>query len=409
MDRSSLNALTVKEAAELLAMRREASRMVGGIVKKADTAQQLAQYRDQIGNWLGNTANQAGQWYGANVQPHLSKLLNTSPNYAAASRTGDMGQYWQDTGLEALRNALIGGGIGAGAGGLKSLATGSDFWDDVSAGGLAGAGIGAAGTAAYRGAEGFMGPSTTETQTKTKADLDAQAANALQEAVKQPDATADTKLRGATDAAMRLDPAGVGNSLGAMPRSGIMTRGLSELGGQLKDDPQPFNMRNVLGRGDDNTIGTLEGAIMGGAPMAAAGVASNRTAVMPLLQRMSDDQLKGHGFTPAQIQVIKNQPRADFFSGPRTWSDMATDYKPQDFQPKPLKPGQVPKGGFKAPKPGEVSQFRGNALRALGARRHLPKGLGALGAAFGAYEGSKARGEDQYPEVMADWARSLAN
>ena len=143
MDRSSLNALTLEKAAELLATRREASRLMGGFVKRAVNWEQLKGYLGQAGDYA------KGIW-------------NAKPDAAQLAQPGG-GDYWKSVSQEALRNALLGGAGGAGLGALKSLISGDDdMLGNALTGGLAGSALGGAGTAAYRGLDAAGAPKQTD-------------------------------------------------------------------------------------------------------------------------------------------------------------------------------------------------------------------------------------------------------
>lgn len=143
MDRSSLNALTLEKAAELLATRREASRLIGGFVKRSLDLEQLKGYLSQAGDYA------KGVW-------------NAKPDSSLLSQPGGSGDYWKSVSQEALRNALIGGAGGAGLGALKGLISGDDVLGDAVTGGLTGGLLGGAGTAAYRGLDAASAPNQTQ-------------------------------------------------------------------------------------------------------------------------------------------------------------------------------------------------------------------------------------------------------
>ena len=82
MDRSSLNTLTLEKAAELLAVRREASRVMGGLVKCSLDLEQLKSYLAQAGG-------------------RLKDVWNAKPDTASLSQPGGSGDYWKAVGQES--------------------------------------------------------------------------------------------------------------------------------------------------------------------------------------------------------------------------------------------------------------------------------------------------------------------
>jgi len=275
MDRSSLNQITVNQAAEILAVRRAASASIGGLIKVSFDMKDLQGYGNQIGNYAKNMWNSV-----------------PTPNLEAATASGDMGQYWTDTAKESLRNALAGGAIGGGIGGLKSLISGDgDFFGGLASGGLTGAALGGAGTGLYRGGRALMSPSATKVQEEaaakaTEEERKVHKQNVI-DASNQANATPGHHARAAFLAATGVDPVEMSENLNLfggdesdtarhlkrINRPGILHRGVENLAEYTFGDKRhqqdlfqgpPSTWDNPLGALNQDNFGTLDQAAIGG-------------------------------------------------------------------------------------------------------------------------------------------------
>lgn len=276
MDPSYLNQLTVSQAAEILAARQLASATVGGLVKRSDVGSTVSGWGTKLMEMLKNLKG--------NVTEGAKGIWNAKPDLASAQQSNNMGQYWKDTSGEALRNALLGGGIGGGIGALKGIF--SDEEDDtlssMLSGGLAGAGIGGAGTALYRGGASLLGDSPGAVQAANKAQADQ---NEYSSATKrllgqngnQPGHFTETLPQAAT-AVGRGELGDAKNLALAGTRKGFVGRALSG--------------ENILNENGNNAFGTLEGAAAGGGLGYTGGKAFQRGGIQNVLaDKGSRDQL----------------------------------------------------------------------------------------------------------------------
>lgn len=370
MDRSSLNALTVKQAAELLALRREAARTVNGLVKQSDIGEQLGQYKDQVGQWLGD-------------------LWNANPNYEQAAQSGQLGQFWDETTRESIRNALLGGAAGGGLGALKSVVSGDDeLLNNMLTGGMLGAAAGGGGTAAYRGLQSVYGPSPTELQDQAKQqEAETQYQDTLGKAT-QPDSNMGERTLGATAAAMKGRLGDLGEIAQKAYKPGVISRTVSELGETLGSGQglSGFDLNAVQGGPQDKMFGTTDLAIGGGLAGLGLGKLHNRAAMARRLKGATPEQLNAAGFYPEQQAGIRAARDPNFFRRPSpgramsemTYRGLSGNYQPFNFRQK-------------------YRRFMGRG------RRAMPYGLGLLGALAGAYEGSKGVNEPSGTQQMMQW------
>ena len=338
MDRSSLNALTLEKAAELLATRREASRLMGGFVKRAVNWEQLKGYLGQAGDYA------KGIW-------------NAKPDVAQLTQPGG-GDYWKSVSQEALRNALLGGAGGAGLGALKSLISGDeDMLGSAITGGLAGGALGGAGTAAYRGLDAAGAPKQTDalnaatqarveqqltdrspvenakglTQKHLGFDVDkSPTAKAVADVVEQvmPNANSDARRLGYLPHV--AGGAAVGNAAGRLINRAML----------------PYTINRNFSPEDGS----------GGGVSATASASSTATGAPALLRRAPGATAPPRGYVAERAL-----PRAMRYD----------TYRPETVPP---------------------AQFARQVQMAQGWRNHLPKALGLAGAGLGAMEARKPPG-----------------
>jgi hypothetical protein len=229
-NQSSAEQTDVKFAAAILAVRATTARRCGGLVKTAD-------WKEQIQSLVG-------------------KLKNPGVNLAESLQGDASGvSHAKDVGIEALRNAIIGAGVGGGAGLLSSL--GSDRrrrqpWNRALRGALIGGAMGGLGTGAYRGLEYATSDAPTQA---VEQELSQEAATDRQQTLSQAKGeTAKQPSMGSLDAAAQ-DIEGVAAA----------ASGEEPLADKLRDTGSV-----LLGSPESTTTGKPVGAIAGGAAGAAA-------------------------------------------------------------------------------------------------------------------------------------------
>lgn len=140
--------LTVKKAAEILAARRVSTQRAVAVTKQADLQDILASLKNQAG-----------------------EVWNAAPGSSH----------------EAIRNALVGGVAGAGAGGVASMFRKDKkrrTMSDILSGGLLGATVGGAGTLGLRAGQRLMEPKPSEVARQQDADTAAAGKGQMQSALK---------------------------------------------------------------------------------------------------------------------------------------------------------------------------------------------------------------------------------
>lgn len=398
MNRSSLNQIGVERAAELLALRRCASHQMGGLVKTNFDRSTLEDWAGKAKGFVSDAAGLAGDeissaagtvgnavsgaasatrdagydTYDAignatkKVSDPVSRfskdVWNAKPDLAAASSPGGtgMGQYWNDTAKESLRNALIGGGVGGGIGALKGIISGDDVLQNMLSGGLGGAALGGAGTGLYRGGHALVNQSVTE----QKKDADIAAAEKARKAAiaeariapSEPGAPGPGDRTGtAFKQLISGDPRGAATSITAGAQPGVVSRVPAALMGQ----------ENIISdRPGERNFGTTERGIVGGAGGAAAGTMINRYRENKIRNRQDSATVRAANAQSAAAQKLRAAGH-----GKKTRKSLSTAAHP----------------GPKAPKlPG----------------RSLPVVLSLIGALTGIHSGSQRIGDapgDQYP------------
>jgi len=170
MSQSLPNVQDVDQGAAILAIRLTIAQRTGGIDKEAD-------WKDTIDNFAKN-------------------LMTRKPTVGGKN-------YWGNVGWEALRNALIGAGVGGVGGTISSLFSKrrkKDPWGKALRGALLGAAVGGGGTAAVRGGQyAWGGAKDIEADVKQKKKEESDKIQAVRQAEEQKRRELEAKLRKAQD------------------------------------------------------------------------------------------------------------------------------------------------------------------------------------------------------------------
>lgn len=359
MDRSSLNALTLEKAAELLATRREASRLVGGFVKRAVDWEQLKGYLGQAGDYA------KGIW-------------NAKPDPAQLAQAGG-GDYWKSVSQEALRNALLGGAGGAGLGALKSLINGDDdMLGSAITGGLAGGALGGAGTAAYRGLNASLAPKQTDAM---------QAAEQAQIDKRKNDPNLVEKVKGQLQQHFGVD-------VDKSPTTKAVADIINEFVPQdllSADMPNPVTTVAPNENSAERPWGYKTHVLGGGVVGNATGRLINRLLLPHTIRNNFSAEPAGGGIPPSTTAAATATGQPTLLAsipgmGLANQRSLHPRRLTQTFNPHKLlyetyRPASVP-----------PSQFATQVRMAQGWRNRLPMGLGLVGAGLGAMEARKPPG-----------------
>lgn len=308
MNRSYLNSLNVKEAAEILAVRRAASASVNGLVKQAEPGQ-LQQWLEAIRNagsgafdaakGMGGDAWNKLKEYGGNAWDAVPEgsfkdlgnaVRDAKPDLSVATQTNNMPKYWEDVGHEALRNALIGGGIGGGLGALRgALSDDETVLGGLMSGGLTGATLGGAGTGLYRGWDTLASPGSHQVN-QDKAD---EAGKQLGVNLNQISSDSNQKIIPRAEAGVRglLASVGVG-----VPT----TDDVQEAGGDITNLVKP----KLLTEGVGPTSSELQQGVTGGATGAAGGAATGGLVGAMFDQADIPRKIRSLSGDPAKLQAL---------------------------------------------------------------------------------------------------------
>ena len=362
MDRSSLNTLTLEKAAELLAVRREASRVMGGLVKCSLDLEQLKSYLAQAGG-------------------RLKDVWNAKPDTASLSQPGGSGDYWKAVGQESLRNALLGGVGGAGIGALKGLITGDDVLGDAITGGLAGGTLGGLGTAAYRGFDAGSAPNQSDSINAAERQQIEDRKNS----------------RSVVEQSKGLAQEHLGLNVDAHPASKAVADGIEAVMPNTNSDARQ------LGYGAHVAGGAGAGY--------GLGLMANRL-MLPRTIRQNFSVLKPNGDVPSAVSTAGTATGDPLWMTSQHGMDMAKGKVPPGTlpptAPATAKPSRFPRFQMFADRrnpatyrpPGvSVNTFNKQINQAQGWRKRMPMGLGLLGAGLGAMEARKPAGTS-IPDMM---------
>ncbi len=293
--------LTVEKAAEILAARRIENRRAFSITKMAEGESGL--------NALWNS-----------VKDQAGKVWNAAPNletqHLQPAAAGQQSTFMAESGREALRNALMGGLAGAGAGGIASMFRRDKkrrTLSDILSGGLLGATMGGAGTLGLRATQQLTGPQPSEYVRDQEAALQAWAKNQAQKSL-------------AMHSEGLHDP-----NAGFMDRVGHGVAGIGEAAGGLLDGRTSVkNLVDATTGAGGNVIGKIPDTGFGpGQAAGTVGGAMLGTNWPEMLQRpMAASRLKQMAETGVGRKAI-----ADVFGG--SADSVATDKSHTPGMPKP--------------------------------------------------------------------------
>lgn len=305
MNRSSLNQLDVTRAAELLALRKAASAEVGGFVKEADLQSILAQlkaYASQAANQASKHVGDAAGWVGEkakqvvpkNIRDTASNIWNATPNYAGAAETGELSSYWDAVRNEAIRNALLGGGVGGSLGALKGLISGQSIGGEALTGGLLGAGLGGGGTMVGRGFEALTGEAPSAAKQRVADDEEAKRLAKILRESEQPQGAVPDDIYKQRQAEAALEALGAGQLGNATKAVGRLT-GVSGVLDDAANNPW------------DNVTGGVVGGAMGEALKRhyfATQMHANATSPEYLKQKGFDVTTKPQNLDPRALEAL---------------------------------------------------------------------------------------------------------
>lgn len=275
----------VKFAAAILAVRATRARQSGGLSKTAN-------WTEQIKTFVNNLKNPG---------------VDITQNFAD-DPTG--GKYWKNVGMESLRNALIGAGIGGVGGAASSALSGRRHkqpWNRALRGAVIGGTLGGFGTGAFRGAQSIFSQAPA-----TAAEELAQKEQAL--ARQKSVARAQGHVLPGEQAPKNMLQEGIQTAKGVA--SGLASAEDEGLAGAAK------NMATaVAGKPGETTVTDY--------PVGAVGGAAIGAGLVPGYQVASDRLMLGRALGTAERAGVAGMPsRLERIRGP--WRGLGSQFRDVD-------------------------------------------------------------------------------